>query len=230
MEINKYQNGKIYKIISYSHPELVYYGSTTQQLCKRMSGHKTNFKCGKNVSSSEIVKYDDAIILLVIDYPCNNREQLERKGEYIKNNECVNKLVAGRTKVEYFEDNKDILFLRVQEYREINKERIKKNLKEWKTENKEHVKKYREDTKDNMKKYREDNKDKQKVYIKLYMEANKDTLKEYQKLYREENKENIAKQKKELTICECGLSLTKMALPRHIKTIKHLELMKNKII
>mgnify|MGYP000844560719 CR=1 FL=1 len=39
---------------------------------------------------------------LVEEYPCNNRQQLLiKEGEYIKNNECVNKCVAGRTKIEY---------------------------------------------------------------------------------------------------------------------------------
>ena len=33
-------------------------------------------------------------IELVENYPCNSKEELEKKeGEYIKNNECVNKLL-----------------------------------------------------------------------------------------------------------------------------------------
>jgi hypothetical protein len=139
---NIYQHGKIYKIISYSHPELVYYGSTTQQLCRRMVQHRLNFKCGKNVSSSEIVKYNDAIILLVIQYPCNNKEQLERKeGEYIKNNECVNKLVAGRTKVEYIEDNKENISNKGKKYYKVNKDILLDKSKEYYEVNKEKLKK-----------------------------------------------------------------------------------------
>ena len=37
---NKYSRGKIYKIISPSHPELVYYGSTCNDLYKRLHQHK----------------------------------------------------------------------------------------------------------------------------------------------------------------------------------------------
>ena len=37
-------------------------------------------------------------IELVENYACNSKEELNaREGFYIQNNECVNKLVAGRT-------------------------------------------------------------------------------------------------------------------------------------
>ena len=64
-----YQNSKIYKIISPSNPELVYYGSTTKKLCYRMCDHKAHFKNPKNyISSFEILKYDDAINRLIDVY------------------------------------------------------------------------------------------------------------------------------------------------------------------
>jgi len=43
-----YKNGKIYKLINHSMPDIVYYGSTTQKLCNRLTGHKDNFKYKKN--------------------------------------------------------------------------------------------------------------------------------------------------------------------------------------
>ena len=43
------------------------------------------------------------------DYPCNSKKELDaREGEYQKNNDCVNKRVAGRTKKQHYEDNKEI--------------------------------------------------------------------------------------------------------------------------
>jgi hypothetical protein len=109
MEINKYSNGKIYQIVSFSHPELVYYGSTVQPLSNRMCAHRCSFKAGYNTSSKFIVCFDDATILLVENYPCNNKEELNRReGEYIKNNECVNKVIAGRNINEWKEDNRAI--------------------------------------------------------------------------------------------------------------------------
>jgi len=175
-----YQNSKIYKITSPSNPELVYYGSTTQKLSMRMAHHR----CKPDITKSGLITcYKDAIILLVENFSCNNKEELHKKeGEYILNNNCVNKNVAGR-KVEdrieelssyqkkYRDDNKD----KFKEYYEINKDKFK----EYYEKSKEHRKEYR-------KKYIETNKD----LIKKYTETNKDKMKEYQKKYREDRKKN----------------------------------------
>ena len=121
MEQNKYSNGKIYKIISPSHPDLVYYGSTVQLLCQRMGGHRRNFNKDMGCKSKEILQYDDAQILLVQKFPCTSKEELiAKESEYIRNNQCVNKDIPGRTFKEYYEDNKE----KIQNYREKNKEKI----------------------------------------------------------------------------------------------------------
>ena len=103
-----YQNGKIYKIESFI-GNCIYYGSTTQPLCKRQAEHKKRYRYGTlQESSKQVLQYDDAKIYLVELYPCNSKEELySREGFYIKNNECVNKCVAGRTKKEYRLDNKE---------------------------------------------------------------------------------------------------------------------------
>ena len=47
-------------------------------------------------------------IELIENYPCANREELlKREGHHIKNNECLNRCVAGRTINEWKEDNKE---------------------------------------------------------------------------------------------------------------------------
>jgi len=108
-----YQNGKIYVIRSYK-TDLVYVGSTTQQLCQRMSNHRKNYKLWlKNkcnfMTAYKMLEYDDAYIELLEKYPCNNKNELERKeGEYIRNiGKAVNKIIAGRTDAEYKKDNRD---------------------------------------------------------------------------------------------------------------------------
>jgi hypothetical protein len=115
-----YQNSKIYKIVSPSNPDLVYYGSTTQKLSYRMTSHIIDFRnCKNNTSSFEILKYDDAIILLVEDYPCNSKAELHKKeGEYILNNNCVNKRVEGQP-------SRERVNMLKKKYREKNKEQIK---------------------------------------------------------------------------------------------------------
>ena len=79
-----YQNGKIYKIESIE-GKCMYIGSTCQKLCMRLSSHRRDMKYNLNVSSKEVLKYDDAKIYLIVNYPCNNKEELHREeGKYIK--------------------------------------------------------------------------------------------------------------------------------------------------
>lgn len=90
-----YKNAKIYKLWSPEGDE-IYIGSTTESLSRRKTKHKTQ----KNECASQILfeKYTDVRIELLEECPCDNKEQLLKKeGEYIRNNNCVNKRVAGRT-------------------------------------------------------------------------------------------------------------------------------------
>jgi hypothetical protein len=92
-----YRNGKIYKIIS-PHTTLVYVGSTSTELSKRFYQHKSNFKTyvsGGNVgrlTSFEIIDKGDAQIILIENYPCDNKDQLTARerhwAETLPN--CVN--------------------------------------------------------------------------------------------------------------------------------------------
>jgi adenylate kinase family enzyme len=117
-----YQKGKIYKLWSPQGDE-IYIGSTINTLARRKEQHKTNL----NSCCSKILfeKYDDVRIELIEEYPCKNKMELnKREGHYIRNNDCVNKCVAGRTQKEYKEDNKEKLLEYHKEYREENKEKI----------------------------------------------------------------------------------------------------------
>ena len=105
-----YQKSKIYKLWSPS-KNLVYYGSTIQSLSQRLAGHimdKKNYDIDtkKYYTSYLILECEDYKIELVEEYACNNKQQLEKKeGEYIKENECVNKRIEGRTPKECYKDN-----------------------------------------------------------------------------------------------------------------------------
>ena len=106
---NMYSRGKIYKIVSPSHPELVYYGSTCNELYKRLSCHKAP---SNNTNSKLIMCYDDVCIVLVENFSCNSRNELYAKEyEYILSNKCVNRLGRGFDQKEYTKDyyaaNKD---------------------------------------------------------------------------------------------------------------------------
>lgn len=81
--MNKYKDGKIYKITS-KQTDKIYVGSTIQTLNKRFISHKTRYKCGNhhNMASCEILKYDDAIIELIEDYPCESKTELEKREQH----------------------------------------------------------------------------------------------------------------------------------------------------
>ena len=141
VEHNKYNSSRIYKIQS-SLTDKIYIGSTCQALSQRMAGHMSDYNkylndnTKSNISSFEIIKLNDAYISLIEECNFNNRQQLEkREGEIIKEhiNICVNKLIAGRTRNEWRDDNKQELI----KYRHDNKEHIAKRDKIYYNNNKQ---------------------------------------------------------------------------------------------
>ena len=125
MSENKYQKGKIYKITDVAYQEC-YFGSTIEPLTRRMIHHKHKYlhqTDGKEtcIRSANAIfnKYgiENCKIELVENYPCNSKEELERReGFHIKNNSCVNKYIAGRTREEYMEDTRERKNQRQREY------------------------------------------------------------------------------------------------------------------
>jgi len=194
-----YKNGKIYKIVDIGYTKM-YIGSTTQPLYKRFSTHKGDFIRWKNNKRSKNTVYDifeefgvdNCKIELIEECPCENKNQLERKeGEHIKNNNCVNKIVAGRTKQEYRETNKDKIAEKAKQYYETNKDNIIEQQKKYRETNKDKKAEYD-------KKYKESNKDYIREQKKEYYKTNKDTMAEREKKYRETNKDKINAKKREL--------------------------------
>ena len=117
-----YKQGKIYCIRSHQ-TEQLYIGSTTKTLAQRLAKHKSNMKSG-NRSVIEILQYEDAYIELIELFPCNSKEELNKKeGEHIRTNNCVNKQIAGRTLKEYLETKKEKIKEYMKEYREKRKSR-----------------------------------------------------------------------------------------------------------
>ena len=174
---NKYHNSKIYQITDIGYNKC-YIGSTCEELSRRMARHRIKYKSFLSGSIKDNIRSFDLFneygvenckIELIEYFKCDTLQELRRKeGEHIKNNECVNKYVAGRTVKEYHEDNKD---------------KIKEYLKEYREQNRDKIKESREQNKDKIKEYREKHKDKMKEYHKEYKEQNKDKIKEYTKEY-----------------------------------------------
>ena len=84
--MSKYQHGKIYKIVN-SIDKLIYVGSTIQPLNRRFTGHKFD---AKRYPNSKLYKHfaklgvDHFEIILIKNYPCNNKLELEIEEERYK--------------------------------------------------------------------------------------------------------------------------------------------------
>jgi hypothetical protein len=144
-----YQKGKIYKLYSPS-KNIIYYGSTIEPLSTRLSKHNYNYKAFNKDNTKQyclsylVLDCEDYKIELVEECPCNNKSQLVKKeGEYIKNNECVNMCIAGRTNKEWYYDNKEKIKAEQKKWRETNKEYKKEQAKKYYEDNKEKIAKKR---------------------------------------------------------------------------------------
>ena len=161
-----YSKGKIYKLVS-NNTDDFYVGSTTQDLYDRRAGHIHMYnlytyhdkKC-KYDTSFEIIKKGDSGIILIEDYSCNSREELQaRERHWIEKLNCINKeKLASSCKKEkneyykshkdeiklirkqYYESHKDKIILRKKQYYQTHKEKAKLRSKQYNIDNKEKIK------------------------------------------------------------------------------------------
>ena len=137
--MNKYNQSKIYKIIS-PDSNLIYVGSTTRTLKERLQQHNSNYKSylkGKHhyLSSYELIKTGNFEIILLEEVSCEtNEELLKRERYYIEINSCCNKCIPGMTGKEsskkYREVNKEQINEKKKKYYEVNKEQINEKANE----------------------------------------------------------------------------------------------------
>ena len=146
---NRYQNGKIYAIRSHL-TEQIYVGSTCEtRLSKRMVQHRAKYRRflrdgDKSTTSRIILEKGDAYIELIENFPCNTKDELTRReGFHIRANNCVNKIIPGRTSTEYYQDNIEKIRIYKKNYNIFNYESIKTKKKQYHIDNKEHITDYR---------------------------------------------------------------------------------------
>lgn len=122
-----YKNGKIYKIIS-KQTEDVYVGSTTITLSQRLANHRTDIKHimkvnKKPYSAHNVVKHDDAKIILLEKFPCDSKEELLAREQHwqdqIKccNTLCANWSVSKKYGYSYDKPHESILTKRIEKYK-----------------------------------------------------------------------------------------------------------------
>lgn len=139
--------GFIY-IIRSQQTDDVYYGSTINNLNTRLIEHRSNYKRWLNdeyhfVSSFAIIGYEDAYIELVEEVNFKNKKELhDREGYYISSNECVNKIIVGRTQQEWYKDNKEHCKAYGLQYRDKNKDVILERQSQYRQQNKDSITDY----------------------------------------------------------------------------------------
>ena len=199
IDMNKYQKGQIYKIVDVCYNKC-YVGSTCEGLSQRMARHRHQYNSylkGKHGHTTAFDIFDEygienCKIEWIEDCPCQSRKELEaREGSYIQNTKCVNKIMVGRTKEQYRQDNKERKRQIDKHYRETNKNKIKEK--------------------------REEKKDYYDEYNKNWKANNKEYISEYNKAWNKKNKEHIA-QKADCPVC--GATVRKYDLKIHQKTTK----------
>ena len=218
IEINKYQNGKIYKILN-TETDDIYVGSTCMELQDRMKRHITAqpSKQGRKLYNlMNTFGHDVFYIELVELFPCETKEDLRKQeGHHIRLIGNLNMCIAGRTRHEYRNENKEYISEQSKEYRartqEHQTERQKQDkVKAWKNtkvecpcggsytncHKAEHLKSMRH------LEYEDLTANPELADVKAAEAALKDkermeSRKIQQKEYRTRNKEEISKQKKE---------------------------------
>ena len=138
-----YQQGKIYKLYI---GDLLYIGSTAQpRLSLRLGQHKSKYnhwvKTGeKYYSSFELFKIGVPTIELVELFPCGSKDELRaREGCHQRANNCVNKIIAGRSQAEYYEENRQQLAKTMKVYYEANRQHISEQHKQYRDANAQQI-------------------------------------------------------------------------------------------
>ena len=141
-----------YKILDIGYNKC-YIGATVESLSQRMAKHRRNYKVYlKNGSGGHCTSFDifnefgikNCKIELIEKYSCYSKAELSsREGYHIKNNDCVNKVVAGRKIAEYRHDKQDDIKAYVKKHYHENRDRELERNRIYKQNNKMKIAEYR---------------------------------------------------------------------------------------
>jgi hypothetical protein len=205
-----YKKGVIYKLVSQDLevPE-IYVGSTTnfnqrrqrhKSACANINDKKSDIRVYQYIRENGDWEMWDMI--LVEEYPCENRLQLLARERYhieqLKSK--LNCCIPTRTRKEHYQECHEEILKQKKEYRQNNLEKVRG----WD------------------KKHYEENKDKIRDRQKVYAEGHKVEKSITDKKYREENKEKVDANKKMIIHCDdCDIDYQKNNTYQHIKSIQH---------
>ena len=195
-----YNNSVIYKLYCKDDNIDDFYIGSTINIKNRISCHKSYSKSKKKQ-------------LKLYDFINNNGGFNNFEFEIIEKINCDNKLDLHKREKHYIKTLKPSLNTSIpsRNRKEYDIEYYEKNKYKIKEYNKEYIEKNKDKIKEREKKYRQNNKDKMKEYNKEYYNKNKDKMNEKIK-------------------CVCGCMISKRHISTHMKTKKHMILIKNKKI
>ena len=219
-----YSKTIIYKIVCNDLNVTETYVGHTTNFIKRKCGHKSNCNNEKsknhNFKVYKIIRdnggWDNWTMIQICEYPCNSLQEAtaEERRQYELLNAILNTVIPGRTKQQYYEENKDILLEKMKIYYEENRDKKIEYAKKYCGENKDIIS-------EKGKIYRDKNKKNKMEYDKIYREVNKNKKKEQDKKWYEKNKEKILERIKQKYTCCCGSLINISGKLTHEKSIKH---------
>jgi hypothetical protein len=191
IDYNKYNNGKIYKLVCKD--EHYYIGSTIKTLQERFNSHKyciNNNIQYKNYKHFNTVPLEEISIELIENYPCNSKNELREREDYyiqlsLSDKFCLNTYRALQTDDEKKEYDKL--------YYTLHKDKAKENMKKYYEENKDTIMEYHQ-------KYNEENKDIISQKRAEYRKNNSKMLSEKQKQYALEHSEQVKEARKKYNL------------------------------
>ena len=135
-----YQNTKIY-IIRSRNTDRVYIGATTSTLVKRFSAHNRSFAKGNyQCRARDVLEHGDCYIELLERYPCLDKDESNAREKYWMrqfDEQRVNYKLPGRTRVQYHQDNREVISEKKKQYRRDNLQKLKEKNRKWYQANKQ---------------------------------------------------------------------------------------------
>ncbi len=252
--MNKYQEGKIYKIINRNNEGQCYIGSTCMALYMRFKQHKRDYRDADRRTCMSKVLFDlygveNCKIELIENFPCDtNAQLLRRETEFIEINDCVNIIAPIKSKEQIKLDMRQIVtcdcgceFQKGEKARHLTTDIHKnwiagivpKTKEEYRhdyyNEHKEHYQKLAKETYTKKKDYYM-NKAKEAQEAEYICACGTKTNKHHQARHIKSkyHLEHINKKADKNEIkCDCGLIYNKRDKARHERTERHLEIIKN---
>ena len=191
-----YQDGKIYTIRCRTDNALIYVGSTTMTLPRRIAEHRfaSVSNNSRKLYQSVNNNWDNWYIELYEVFPCENKEQLnKREGEIIREIGTLNCEIAGRTRKEWREENTDKIKLIAQRCHQNHREERLELSRQYNIDNNEARKEYK-------KKYREEHKEEISAKRIAYYHEVQSKNKEYLNIKQRENYAKRQTKKEEVII------------------------------